>query len=62
MPLILLRSPSLSRTGAPCFFAVFAVFAGNYQRATSRSPQKSSIIPEVGDQRTADDSGASEFC
>jgi hypothetical protein len=28
-------------TGTPAVFAVFAVFAGNYQRATSSAPQKS---------------------
>jgi hypothetical protein len=35
------------------YFAVFAVFAGNYQRATSPSPQKSWSFGSRAEQGTA---------
>jgi hypothetical protein len=39
--------------GVPLFFAVFAVFAGNYQRAMSFPPQKSWSSGNPAEQGTA---------
>jgi hypothetical protein len=46
----------VARTG-PSVFAVFAVFAGNYQPSTSPSPQKSWSSCDAAEERTADNSG-----
>jgi hypothetical protein len=45
------HQPSLQVT--PAVFAVFAVFAGNYQRQTIAAPQKCSIAGGVVKERTA---------
>jgi hypothetical protein len=39
--------------GNRCFFAVFAVSAGNYQRRVAPRPQDSSIAGTVPSERTA---------
>jgi hypothetical protein len=38
---------------SPAVFAVFAVFAGNYQRQSAPSTQESSIAGGVANERTA---------
>jgi len=47
------RDTHFAKQGAPLFFAVFAVFAGNYQRLVTPSPQESRSSCALASDRTA---------
>jgi hypothetical protein len=47
------RDTHFAKQGAPLFFAVFAVFAGNYQRLVTPSPQESWSSGALASDRTA---------